>query len=85
MNILFKRDVKQGDRFLLECGCAYCGDLCEDEFCCEAHEYLFYGEEELGRDEELEYDEEREELDLLIREEMKTRTGEIPTFEGERP
>ena len=40
--------------------CVYCGDPCEGKFCCEAHELLFYAEDELVREEEICFDEEDE-------------------------
>jgi len=45
---------------------------------------MFYAEDELANEPDL-FDVDREELETLIRDEKKTRTGEIPTFKDERP
>ena len=37
--------------------CPICGDPCRGKFCCEAHEFLHYDEEELNRDEWLDAEE----------------------------
>ena len=60
MDILYDNKVKHGKRFSLAHECAYCGDPCEKEFCCEAHELLFYAEDELTREEDICFDEEDE-------------------------
>ena len=48
--------------------CSICGDPCQGDFCCEAHELLHYSEEEFSREEWLDAEEdealaEQEELD----------------------
>lgn len=30
--------------------CAYCGEPCERDFCCDSHESFFYSDEELDRE-----------------------------------
>lgn len=95
MNILFDSDEEQGGRFTMANECAYCGDplpeateenreWVDDGFCTKECSLMFYAEDELADEPDL-FDEDREELETLIREEKKTRTGEIPTFKGERP
>jgi len=95
MNILFDSDGEQGRRFSQDESCAYCDDplpeatdenreWVDDGFCTRDCSLMFYAEDELA-DEPDYFDEDREELKTIIREEKKTRTGEIPTFKGERP
>ena len=67
-----------------KCGCIYCGDPCEKEFCCEAHELLHYDEEEFSGDEILDADENEAlaEQRELEREERKSKAG---LFDKEGP
>lgn len=75
--------------------CSYCGEplpmitdknreWVEKGFCTEAHMYLACDEEDLEDDEDY-FDPDREELDSLIKEEMRTRDGRLPMFKGEGP
>jgi len=95
MNIQFDSEEEQGRRFSQDEFCSYCGEdlpqatdenreWVDDGFCTEIHMNMFYAEDELA-DEPGYFDVDREELETLIREEKKTRTGEIPTFKDERP
>jgi len=59
-------------RFKQKNTCPVCGDACQDKFCCEACELLFYNEEEFSREEEIDMEEEDEEL---YRDEMKMKSG----------
>jgi len=95
MNIQFDSEEEQGQKFCLDDFCVYCGEplpevtdknrkWVDDGFCTETHMNMFYAEDELANEPDL-FDVDEEELKTLAREEMKTRTGEIPTFKGERP
>ena len=59
--------------------CPICGDPCRGKFCCEAHEFLRYDEEELSRDDWLdaEEDEVLAEQREMEREERKMKSGII--------
>jgi len=50
--------------------CVYCGDPSQGDFCCDAHENLFY-----SIDEDVGFDEDNAELDLILREERKGKAG----------
>ena len=54
--------------------CPICGDPCQGDFCCEAHENLHYDEEELSREEWLDAEEEEEDGELY-RDEMNMKAG----------
>jgi len=95
MNIQYNSEEEQGRRFSQDEFCAYCGEpipeatdenreWVDDGFCTRDCSLMFYAEDELA-DEPGYFDEDEEELKMLAKEEMKTRTGEIPTFKGERP
>lgn len=60
MNILFDSKKETAKKFSLAHECIFCGDPCEKDFCCEAHEYLFYAEEEEAREEDVYFDEDEE-------------------------
>ena len=95
MNIQFDSEEEQGRRFSQDEFCSYCGEdlpqatdenreWVDDGFCTRDCSLMFYAEDELANEPDL-FDVDEEELKTLAREEMKTRTGEIPTFKGERP
>jgi len=95
MNIQFDSEEEQGRRFSQDEFCSYCGEdlpqatdenreWVDDGFCTRDCSLMFYAEDELANEPDL-FDVDREELETLIRDEKKTRTGEIPTFKDERP
>lgn len=62
------------NQFTKKKNCLICGDPSHDDFCCEAHELLFFDEEELSREESMDVDEGVESRELY-REEMKMKSG----------
>lgn len=56
--------------------CPICGDPCQAKFCCDAHELLFYDEEEFSREESMDAEEEEAlaEQEELEREERKCKS-----------